>query len=110
MRFAFVPAALAFVALLGCAYPRTIRVYDEDCQVTAREMVLDVTDSNFDPKCGTDTKNDCIAQLVGHVSVLAASTVISGSIVIAGSVVFWLEKRANCKPIRTLPQPTSPSS
>lgn len=90
--------------LFGCAYPRTIRVYDDECQVTARKMVLDVTAINSSGKCAQD---DCVAQLVGEATVLATSTVISGSIVIAGNVVYWLEKKRNCNPKRVLPEPAA---
>lgn len=88
-------AATAAAVSFGCAYPRTIHVYDEECQVMARQMVLDVANVNTGRSCST---NDCITQLVGHAAVLAASTVISGSIVVTGNVVYWLEKKRNCRP------------
>jgi hypothetical protein len=86
---------VAAAASFGCAYPRTIHVYDEACQITARKMVLDVADVNPGHKCHAD---DCIGQLVFEAALLATSTVVSGSIVVAGNVVYWLEKKRNCRP------------
>jgi len=93
-------------ALVGCAYPKTVRAYDEECQIVAREMVLDVTDPNASRTCGS---NGCVGQLVLEAAVLAASTVVSGSIVVAGNVVYWLEKKRNCKPKQALPEPAPPA-
>jgi len=88
-------AAVAAAASFGCAYPRTIHVYDEECQITARQMVLDVADVNTISSC---SGNHCVVQLVGQAALLAASTVISGSIVVTGNVVYWLEKKRDCRP------------
>ncbi|KQU71359.1 hypothetical protein ASE08_00235 [Rhizobacter sp. Root16D2] len=88
-------AAVAAAASFGCAYPRTIHVYDEACQITARQMVLDVADVNVISSC---SGNHCVVQLVGQAALLAASTVISGSIVVTGNVVYWLEKKRDCRP------------
>ena len=94
-------------ALVGCAYPKTVRAYDEECQIVAREMVLDVTDPNASRTCGS---NGCVGQLVLEAAVLAASTVVSGSIVVAGNVVYWLEKKRNCKPKQVMPEPVPPAA
>jgi hypothetical protein len=94
LRATFI-AAMAAAASFGCAYPRTIHVYDEQCQITARQMVLDVIDLNVSRSC---SGNHCVSQLVAQAAVLAASTVISGSIVVTGNVVYWLEKKRNCRP------------
>jgi hypothetical protein len=87
--------AVTAAATFGCAYPRTVHVYDEACQITARQMVLDVTDLQTIQSC---SGNHCVFQLVGQAAVLAASTVISGSIVVTGNVVYWLEKKRDCRP------------
>lgn len=92
--------------LTGCAYPRTIFVYDSACQVTAKKMVLEVTDINPSRHC---SNKECIAQLVAEAAVLATSTVISGSIVVAGNVVYWLEKQQNCTPRAIAADPAAPS-
>lgn len=86
-------AATVVAALFGCAYPRTIHVYDEECQIMSRKMVLDLADVG-PHRCASD----CIAELVGQTAILAASTVISGSIVVTGNVVYWLEKKRDCRP------------
>jgi len=93
-------------ALVGCAYPKTVRAYDEECQIVAREMVLDVTDPNASRTCGS---NGCVGQLVLEAAVLAASTVVSGSIVVAGNVVYWLERKRNCRPKQALPELAPPA-
>jgi len=93
-------------ALVGCAYPKTVRAYDEECQIVAREMVLDVTDPNASRICGS---NGCVGQLVLEAAVLAASTVVSGSIVVAGNVVYWLERKRNCRPKQALPELAPPA-
>ena len=93
-------------ALVGCAYPKTVRAYDEECQIVAREMVLDVTDPNASRTCGS---NGCVGQLVLEAAVLAASTVVSGSIVVAGNVVYWLERKRNCRAKQALPELAPPA-
>jgi len=93
-------------ALVGCAYPKTVRAYDEECQIVAREMVLDVTDPNASRTCES---NGCVGQLVLEAAVLAASTVVSGSIVVAGNVVYWLERKRNCRPKQALPELAPPA-
>jgi len=100
-------ALLTTTLLYGCAFPKTVRVYDEECQVMARQMVLDVKQVNDSQKC---SNNDCIAEFVGAAALLAASTVISGTIVVAGNMVYWLEKKRSCKPKATVNEPSPPSS
>jgi hypothetical protein len=104
LKLALVLVSLA--ALVGCAYPKTVRAYDEECQIVAKEMVLDLTDPNTSRTCGG---NGCVGQLVLEAAVLAASTVVSGSIVVAGNVVYWLEKKRNCKPKQVIPEPAPPA-
>jgi len=87
---------LAAAAAFGCAYPRTIHVYDQECQITARHMVLDTTEVNAGRGCVVLER--CAGQVVAEAAVLAASTVISGSIVVAGNIVYWLEKKRDCQP------------
>ena len=91
------------VALMGCATPKTVAFYDEQCDVVARKMVLDVKPSNISAAC---SNAGCLNELVGAAVVLTSSTIISGSIVVAGNVVYWFERRKNCKPTRTVPEPT----
>jgi hypothetical protein len=88
---------LAAAASFGCAYPRTIHVYDEECQITARQMVLDTTEV-INAGRGCTVLERCAGQVVVEAALLTASTVISGSIVVAGNVVYWLEKKRDCRP------------
>jgi hypothetical protein len=83
MHLQLILVLVSLGALVGCAYPKTVRAYDEECQIVAREMVLDVTDPNASRTCGS---NGCVGQLVLEAAVLAASTVVSGSIVVAGTL------------------------
>lgn len=107
MRLKLPLLLLSIAALVGCAYPKTIRQYDDECQIIAKKMVLDVKEFDRDTNC---FKNDCVAQLVTEAAVLAASTVVSGSIVVAGNVVYWLQKRRDCKPRQGVPDAAAPTT
>ena len=91
---------LACALLPGCIFvPRTTLVYDEDCQIAAREMVLEMQQIGAFVGCRGD---GCAAILAGAGVVAAASAVVSGSIVIAGNIVYWFEKQGAC---HRLPEP-----
>jgi hypothetical protein len=78
----------------GCVYvPRTTSVYDEECKIHARQMVLEVTQVGAFVRC---VNEGCVAMLVAAGAVTAASAVVSGSIVVAGNIVYWFEKRGQC--------------
>jgi len=97
-------APCAALALVGCIYvPRTTTVYDQDCQITARHMDLQVTQVEGFTRC---QNQGCVALLAAAGAVSAASAVVSGSIVVAGNVVYWFEKRGQCVP----PPPSAVSS
>lgn len=86
---------LALGLLGGCVFvPRTVQVYDADCQITAREMVLDVQQIGSFGHCSNE---GCAAALVALGAVASVSAVISGSVVIVGNVVYWFEKRSLCR-------------
>jgi len=88
------PLALALaLALSACAYPRAVSVYDAECQVERRRLVLEVAEYNRVRGC---VNEGCVAQLVFEGAVLATSTVISGSIVLVGNIVYWLEQKRGC--------------
>jgi hypothetical protein len=97
---------LSAVLLLiqGCVVPRTISVYDEECKVVAKQMVLDVQSANAVAHC---SNRECVGQAIGVGVVLATTAVVSGSIVVAGNVVYWLEKKRNCQPSKTIPEPAN---
>ncbi|MCB1888568.1 MAG: hypothetical protein KDH20_13260 [Rhodocyclaceae bacterium] len=90
--------ALPLVAaslLSGCIFvPRTTLVYDEDCHIEAREMILEMQQVGAFVGCRGE---GCAAILAGAGVVAAASAVVSGSIVIAGNIVYWFEKQGACQ-------------
>lgn len=101
--------ALATVALSlpSCVFvPRTTTLYDEDCQIHARHMVLEVEQVGAFVGCHGEA---CAAVLAGVGVVAAASAVISGSIVIAGNIVYWFEKQGYCERRRLPPASSAPA-
>ena len=80
--------------LAGCVFlPRTTTVYDEDCDISARHMVLEVEQVSAFVGCHGE---GCAAVLATVGVVAAATAVVSGSIVIAGNIVYWFEKQGRC--------------
>lgn len=73
--------------------PRTTTVYDEQCRIHMRQMVLDVEQVGFFGGC---VNQGCVALLVGAGVVTAATAVISGSIAVAGNIVYWFERQGQC--------------
>jgi hypothetical protein len=90
---------LGGVAVLqACMYvPRTIQVFDRDCQVFANHMVLEEVQVAAIGGCANQ---GCVALVVGASVVTAASVVVSGSVVVAGNIAYWFERKAQCQ---TLP-------
>ena len=77
--------------LIGCAYyPKQVEVYDADCNITFKKLVLQRSDSNLQV---ADCENEaCIAALLA----IPMQALVVGSIVVAGNVVYWLEKEGQC--------------
>ncbi len=101
---------LCAVVLTGCATPRVVHVYDEQCQIMTRRMELTLQKVEALDAC---SNHECLAQAVGGALSLAASTIVSGSVALVGNVAFWLEKSANCKPAAaasSTPTPTQPAA
>ena len=91
-RFGLV-AGLALL-LAGCVVvPRTVQVYDADCQITYRQMVMSVEQVGTFGHCRNE---GCAAVLVALGAVATVTAVVSGSVVIVGNVVYWFEKRNLC--------------
>ncbi|MCK6424636.1 MAG: hypothetical protein L6Q75_06030 [Burkholderiaceae bacterium] len=89
------PALLAALLLSGCVVvPRSVPVYDADCQITHRQWVLDVQQIGSFAGCHNE---GCIGVLVALGAVASVSAVISGSVVVVGNVVYWFEKRSQCR-------------
>jgi hypothetical protein len=82
------------VILSGCAYPRVVKYYDEECQIMARKIVLDVANVSVLDSCSNDT---CLASLAAGAVLSVTSAVVSGSIVRVGNVLYWKERNKNCK-------------
>lgn len=83
------------LALQACIYlPRTTNVYDQQCQILARHMTLEVQQVGVFGHCANE---GCVAALVGIGAVSAATAVVSGSIVVAGNIVYWFEKQGLCR-------------
>ncbi|MEY4749125.1 MAG: hypothetical protein RIQ60_1339 [Pseudomonadota bacterium] len=74
--------------------PRTVNVYDPDCRISSRQMILQASEL---PVMGRCRGEECGAMLVIFGAVSAASAVVSGSIVVVGNVVYWFEKQNNCR-------------
>lgn len=101
------PVAAALL-LQSCVFvPRTTLVYDEDCHIEAREMVLEMQQVGAFVGCRGE---GCAAILAGAGVVAAASAVVSGSIVIAGNIVYWFEKQGFCQRQEPPPEPDLPPS
>jgi hypothetical protein len=93
-----IPLALAAL-LQACIYlPKTREIYDADCQITYRHMVLEHSEVH---SLGTCHNTDCVGTLIAAGAVTAASAVISGSIVVVGNTAYWLEKQGRCTPVST---------
>lgn len=104
-----VAAAVVALVLQGCVYaPRTVSVYDPDCQIVTRHMVLDGQQVAAIAHCHNE---GCLTLLVAMGAVSAVTAVVSGSVVVVGNVVYWFEKHTQCKPVPqdqlTVPLPAS---
>jgi hypothetical protein len=73
--------------------PRTDTVFDDECKILRRHMVLEVQQYGYFGGCAND---GCVALLVATGAVAAASAVVSGSIAIVGNVVYWFERQSEC--------------
>ena len=88
-------ATICVASLLqGCAYPRVVKYYDEECQIMAKKMVLDVAKVIVLDSCQNET---CLAGVLTGVVTLTTSSIVSGSIVHVGNTVYWRERNKNCK-------------
>ncbi len=91
--------------LQACVFvPRTTQVYDAQCRMLSRHMVLQEVQVAAIGGCQND---GCVALVLAAGVVSAASAVVSGTIVISGNIAYWLEKQAQCRPPAA---PTVPAS
>jgi hypothetical protein len=87
-------AVLGALLLSACiVVPRTEVVFDDECRLQRRQMVLDVHQIGAFGGCANE---GCVLLLVGAGVVVAGSAVVSGSIALVGNVVYWLERRGQC--------------
>lgn len=87
-------AAVASLALAACiVVPTTQTVYDPDCRMHTRQVVLQTAVLGGLHSCSGDA---CAAMLATMGIVTAASVVVSGSIAIVGNVVYFLERQGRC--------------
>lgn len=87
--------ALGVAAMLqACVVvPRTTSVYDDECKLERRQMVLEVQQIGAFGGCANE---GCAALLVTAGVVAVASAVVSGSVAVVGNVVYWLERQGQC--------------
>ena len=89
----FLILILAVLAPACVFVPRTVQSFDADCQVMARQLVLQPVQVAAIHGCANQ---GCVALIVGAAAISAASAVVSGSVVMAGNLAYWLEKKAHC--------------
>lgn len=97
MRATMSCLALSVGALLSaCVYvPRTTLVYDHECKVMAKHLVLEGGQVAAIQRC---ENQGCVALIVGAGVVTAATIIVSGSIVVVGNLAHWLERKSRCQP------------
>ena len=84
----------ALLALQACVVvPQTREVYDAECQMMTRQIVLETAVVGRFQGCAGD---GCIALLVATGAITAASAVVSGSIALVGNVAYWFERQGRC--------------
>ena len=81
--------------LQACVFlPGTIGVYDPECQIVAKHMVLQEVQIAAIGDC---QNRSCVEVILALGATAAASAIVSGSIVIAGNIAYWLERQSTCR-------------
>jgi hypothetical protein len=81
--------------LVSCiVVPRTVEMYDPECQVVARHMDLEAVQIGYIAGCSNE---GCAALIVAAAATVTATAIISGSIVVIGNTVYWFEKQGRCR-------------
>lgn len=81
--------------LSSCIYvPRTTQVFDPDCRVMAKHMVLEGGQVAAIQQCANE---GCVALIVAAAAVTAASVIVSGTIVVVSNVAYWFERNQRCQ-------------
>jgi hypothetical protein len=94
LRLPLLPLLACVLVLQGCAYPKVVKYYDEECQIMAKRMELDVTNVRVAQSCQNDS---CLLSLATGLAFSATSIVISGSVVQVGNALYWKERNRKCK-------------
>ncbi len=93
------------VLLAGCVVvPHTREVYDAQCRVLTKEVVLETAVLG---QFGSCHGQDCAVLLATLGIVTAATAVVSGSVAVVGNVVYWFERQGRCQ--RAEPPPALPA-
>jgi hypothetical protein len=74
--------------------PRTVEMYDPECQVVARHMDLQAVQVGYIAGCANE---GCAVLIVAAAATVTATAIISGSIVVIGNTVYWFEKQGRCR-------------
>jgi hypothetical protein len=89
------PAALLLaLSLPACVVvPQTREVYDPECRMMKKEVMLETAVVGRLQSCQGD---GCVAILVATGAVTAATAVVSGSLALIGNVAYWFERQGRC--------------
>ncbi|WP_157497629.1 hypothetical protein [Gilvimarinus chinensis] len=78
------------------AKPKTIHVYDAECNIQVRKAVLDTSQVKQTLSC---TNDECVDDLIASSIVGAGSVIVAGSIVMVSNVVYWIEREQECQAV-----------
>jgi hypothetical protein len=99
-------ALLAAALSAACVVvPQTREVYDPECKLLSKQVVLETAVVGHFGSCAGDA---CVAMMATMGFVTAATAVVSGSVALVGNVVYWFERQGRCeRPAPLLPPPQS---
>lgn len=81
---------IVFISSACAYYPKQVVVYDSDCNVNYKKLILKKDKSNM--RVGKCENEACIASLL----TIPLQALVAGSIVVAGNIVYWFEKEGTC--------------
>jgi hypothetical protein len=94
---------LVAAAVQACVVvPQTREVYDPECRMMKKEVMLETAVVGRLQSCQGD---GCVAILVATGAVTAATAVVSGSLALIGNVAYWFERQGRCSRAEPMPQP-----
>ncbi len=99
-------SALLALSLQACVVvPQTREVYDPECRMMKKEVMLETAVVGRLQACQGD---GCVAILVATGAVTAATAVVSGSLALIGNVAYWFERQGRCSRAEPMPPPAGP--